>query len=616
MEANFHIGNEATLAEFRTTWTGGRILDQLNDLGGKMCVTWAVGVGKSVNIDQVIAVTIEEKRYDLVIALFPTRRLIDERAWIKQPPSNYKIVNLKPRPQEDCGPERDATWQHLASRGLGALGRNAVCGKCPHHETCPWPSQLGFALDGTQVIFGAQAHLDCNPSFVQQCMTWVGAKRVLLILDEDNFILKNQGREITRQALEQFCEVLAELESSIQSDDHRQWLYLCQTLQTCQKTEDLRTPDWFFPWFDSTWAYAVQALGWRKFGEQFRFLGFELRLFGQSAMDSRERDYHGNLKFSVSIGLSSDVIVYSASTQLDLLQFRLGQAFPSPFQDYRFNHSETVWYNLASRIGMLSYYNRNAPQILDFFAQLIAVRLREGRRILCIAKKSLQRVCAEQLQARLGALGCSDCRVIAVVDGSESVEATNVVPIISFGAIGTNSFEAFDCAYCLTGYYVNEEVLSTTVQSLRASDFHIPLKISTQGNSLGNPPRRVATVRDAKDRVYDINALVQPALDYLESGTVLQAIGRVRPYTRPREIITFQCASHPTGDYTEEFSNLQQMRDYFGLLDKRQAKSSALAENIRALKARGISKASIASELQVSKRTVDRYWQAFATPTL
>ncbi len=84
------VSGEQDLAVFRRHWNGVRVLDLLTQSGGKLRIDWQVGVGKSYNIDQVIEHAIVEHCYDLVVALFPTRQLINERAWIKTPPKGIK----------------------------------------------------------------------------------------------------------------------------------------------------------------------------------------------------------------------------------------------------------------------------------------------------------------------------------------------------------------------------------------------------------------------------------------------------------------------------------------------------------------------------------------------
>ncbi len=145
----------------------------------------------------------------------------------------------------------------------------------------------------------------------------------------------------------------------------------------------------------------------------------------------------------------------------------------------------------------------------------------------------------------------------------------NVVPLIHYGMIGTNLFEEFDCAYCLTGYYVTEDAINGILQDILGSDMQIPLQISNEGR----PLRRKAGVLNHADHIYDLHALAQHALDHLEMDTVLQAVGRVRPYTKPREVITFQCAGHPDLDYTGEFTSIGEARKHFDILGSRSAQT-------------------------------------------
>ena len=170
--------------------------------------------------------------------------------------------------------------------------------------------------------------------------------------------------------------------------------------------------------------------------------------------------------------------------------------------------------------------------------------------------------------------------------------------------IGTNLFEEFDCAYCLTGYYVTENAIDGILQDLLRSDMHIPLQISNEGR----PLRRKAGVLNQGDRIYDIHELAQHALDHLEMDTVLQAVGRVRPYTKPREVITFQCAGHPDLEYTREFTSLGEARKHFDILGSRSAKTAELGSQIQEARRNGMKQREVALQLGVCTRTIKRYW--------
>src|SRR5512139_2342099 len=105
------ISGPEQLADFRNHWDGKRMLELLQQHNGRLRVDWAVGVGKSFNIDLTIEEAIRSERYDLVIALFPTRQIIEERKWVAGPPSDVRIINLKPRPESSCGPDMNCRWR-------------------------------------------------------------------------------------------------------------------------------------------------------------------------------------------------------------------------------------------------------------------------------------------------------------------------------------------------------------------------------------------------------------------------------------------------------------------------------------------------------------------------
>jgi hypothetical protein len=176
--------------------------------------------------------------------------------------------------------------------------------------------------------------------------------------------------------------------------------------------------------------------------------------------------------------------------------------------------------------------------------------------------------------------------------------------------VGINLFQDFDCAYCLTGYYVSEDVVNTVLQDVLASDGHIPIKIETGGM----PRRRRAGVVDSSHRLYDIERLAQLALEQQEMDVVLQAVGRVRPYTRPREVITFQCAVHPQLTYTLEFHNIGEARKFFGVPSRRNQSQLHNIERIKVSKGKGLTQLETAEKNGLSIRTVKRYWNSREVP--
>jgi hypothetical protein len=111
-----------------------------------------------------------------------------------------------------------------------------------------------------------------------------------------------------------------------------------------------------------------------------------------------------------------------------------------------------------------------------------------------------------------------------------------------------------------------------------------------------------------EDRIYDLHKLSQWALDLQEMDTVLQAVGRVRPYTKPREIITFQCAGHPDFEYSREFTSIGEARHHFGIIGRRSAQTAQLCSLVQDAKTKRMKQQEAASQLGVSTRTIKRYW--------
>ena len=255
----------------------------------------------------------------------------------------------------------------------------------------------------------------------------------------------------------------------------------------------------------------------------FRFLPFELSLFGRSPLDvqgaARERRCRHLPRHRRSI---SDFIIYSGTAHGGFAKYRLGRDLASPFENHVFEHPDTRWYNIASRLGTRGNFPKNSPQILDFFAGLVSRRL---------AGRPTPHACRQEVFRRV--LRSRDGEPAAGARAQEDqgdhagftirqLADPNTIPIINYGVIGTNRFERFDGAYCLTGYYVNERVVNSVLQDVLASDVRVPIEITT-----GRPPcRRRAGTLHPDDQVYDVHTLAQYALDSQEIDTVIQAVGQ------------------------------------------------------------------------------------------
>jgi hypothetical protein len=271
----------------------------------------------------------------------------------------------------------------------------------------------------------------------------------------------------------------------------------------------------------------VQRTGLRLYGPSASFPAYRLAQLGHAPVETRRRADNRDIEFA-SRPFVGDCLIFSGTADPGFTGYRLGQELASPFADYRFAHPGTRWYNIASPIGARKYFARHAPQVLDFFAGLVARRAAEGKRVLLVAKKAFVRLCAAGLADRLAGLGV-DLEIVSGGWTESRLSEARTVPLITYGMIGSNLFEYFDAAYCLTGYYVDEEAVNHGLQDAVRLDLRLPIRVETTGN----PPRRRAAVADPAHRDYDVARLAQAALEHQEHDVVVQAVGRVRPFTRP-----------------------------------------------------------------------------------
>ncbi len=287
-------------------------------------------------------------------------------------PSWVKVVNLRPRPTALCG-HLDQQWKIFEPRGLGTIGRNTLCQqKCGQFSSCFWPIQFHKTnLKGASVVFGTHAYLESNPSMLRYIADKTGANRVLLVMDEANWVMTSSRKVINQEELKLFLSILGSVEHSDGTDDIVfDWISLIEKLIKADTTT-LRDIDWALPPLPQAISSTIQHQGWNRYGQKFKCLAPNLARLCESPPLSRERVDGGISYSSPMLERIGDIVIYSASSRPALVEHRLGQKFAFPFVGHQFRHSKTQWSNLASRIGMRSYFPKNSPQILDFFATLI-----------------------------------------------------------------------------------------------------------------------------------------------------------------------------------------------------------------------------------------------------
>ncbi len=595
------IRGDAELAKFRLEQLDGvKLLGLMSNAQDRAVgVSLPVGVGKSFAIDNLIETIIVSGAFDLVICMAPTHNILNERRWVKDPPREIKVVVLRPRPSGACGEARNNEWLGYDKSRCYQLGKRNICTGCPEKKNCYWPDQFKKTVKDAQVIFGAQAHLSRANDFIQFLVKRTGAKNPAVILDEDHACLTNYRRKVNPILLAQYRNIVA----AIGGNGLESYVYKTGLLLVAP-TSDLRSWDWSFPPLDPGIQICIQEAGYRKHGVQFRDLGFALQEFGRSPLASREKNMACEILYAAPPLIDHDLFLFTANNQRRLLEFRLGRPISLPFEGYTFSHPGSSFHNIKRYLGAKCYFPRNAKEILDFFARLAASRISQGRRVLLVSKKVSKPFCVAQLQARFDALGHEHITVIGEGYDRAALDNPHVIPIIHYGMVGVNDFASYDAVYCLNSFYIHAGLLDGVLQDVLGADGRVDLEIRHRRGA-----GRSAGTKHDRDRVYDVDALSGQALKALERDTVIQAVGRVRPFTKPREVITFQA-----DDMAEvmpgvvDFKNLAEARAHFGIELPSKEKLARRADEVRAMRAAGLRQRQVAEQLHVTVRTVQRYW--------
>jgi hypothetical protein len=252
--------------------------------------------------------------------------------------------------------------------------------------------------------------------------------------------------------------------------------------------------------------------------------------------------------------------------------------------------------------GAAEFFQDNACRLLDFFAALVARNIEEGKRTLLVSRKCFLPWCRSALQRRLQDLVGSPMEIVTGDWDQHDLAAPGGVALINYGVSGINLFEQFEAAYCLNSYYVPPQAIAGAVQDIESSKYRYPFSIVTDGN----PPRRRVTVEIPTNIEPITRRIAQLVLDQKEAEVVIQAVGRVRPFTSPREVITQHCSDLPGVPSLFEFRTLSQARDFFLVKTPKQARIEERRQQAAALRASGCQLKVIAACLKVSLATVKR----------
>jgi hypothetical protein len=716
------------LNTFRQKYSGEWVLNEvLKSI--KALLRWPIGVGKSYNIDSLIEASLKKDAFDVIIVLAPRVSILKERKLIQNNLSNGDggVVFLRGRNEAGCPPALNAAWKKIESKGLGLIGRQKICRSCNKKAKCFWLNQYDKKrLKNANVIFATQQQIVNNPQFIEYLLNQTGAKSHLVVYDEADMLLNPLKPKILLvEDIRNFLEVL---ETSISYEIFkgrqkkstyklikfvRKLLIEIDPKEDGDEDEDKLTPREYndagelLAKLDYGWWAALQKLGYKQLGDYFKFIMPELRwLFNNAEKAKAEILENGDIAYHREPFYGDNYVIYSGFTSHNFICQRLkNYEIEDSFAAFKFGRLDTKFYNIADKKGMQTYFPGNKNSILYFFACLTIKRIKEGKKVLYISKKMFTKICVRTLNKLFAQLGHPELKVTNRKKfTSKQLCDPNVIPLITYGSVGVNDFQEFDCAYCLNGYYtsdihiwpyldeyvkskeelrlmiVNEEgdgkhwaegtirrrpVLFRNVDSYEKQG-EVRKASMDEKREMGHSIESAQYYLDNRQKVWDkkideasfsseltrleydengsnsklftrqfhaeksnfdklkVNSINNQlmirdidwfqffafnVLEFLETNTVLQAIGRVRPFTKPREIITFQIPIVDTQMIkpNETFHSIAAARDFFDIETARQGKANETAKIVKKATSRGMTVLEITERYGISKSTVYRY---------
>lgn len=566
----------------------------------------AVGVGKSVAAEELLLWPLLHERFNQVIYLAPTWNILNERvARLRAAEGLPPWMVVKARPHEQCG-ELNQAWEQHERASCTTLAKEVLCRKqCAHYDdgSCVWPDQW-INKEGVGLVLAPEQHALLNRSFVPFVMQVTEATRPLVILDEAQLLDAKFELRVTRREVEQFGMALRRARSKQDGlgAPRRLWLKsISGLLATSSELDYQRGRYDFVPWLHRH-AFAIQKAGWKAFGRDFRYCGYDLTQLMWSRRDERwvEDD---EFVFIARPYLRCHVLLLSASVTADYAGHRLGTSrVASPFEETRFAHTGSRIFNLRDRCGADTHFPANHKRILDSFALLIARNVLEGRTTVVISRKKTKAFCAKYLQERLAGWGLE---VTFLAKEGAVLPATpnpRIIPVLHYGILGTNDYSEYESAYCLNSYYVSPNTLNDNLQEFEPETYRVRLGI----RSGPDRKRRVVIEKRADGDAARLH-LAQLYLNKLEVDPVIQVAGRVRFMTKAREVVFFQMAD--LGAEVEgcrDVRSLGELREEMGLPDPKDVDRLVEGKSGRRLMQEGLTAAEAADRLGISRETLFR----------
>jgi len=465
---------------------------------------------------------------------------------------------------------------------------------------CSWPDQLDRIDSGTRLLVLTEQYLVLNPLLIQQVRERVKPDRSLVIFDEALFLGLPIVRHFSRSELEHFREALTKAfeiahrgKAGIET-----WIDgIGFLLDRDVGLENLRH---FWGGQLNFNVLAAQEAGQLMFGSKFRYLASELELLNSRVTIGQWRD-DDNFEIAVRVDTQgSDVLVLAPYVDAEVVEERLARPVVQLFSGIVFRHSASRILNIADPIGTAATLSSpdHFDRVVDFFLALVLRNVaRRWRTVLVTRKKFVSRVITriEQISAALG-------RPVQCILASAGKSLDHCLPediaVINYGIVGVNNLQHFNALYCIGGYYARSDHLNDVYQQSLPPESRVPIGVRMEGR------RRKVFAADQRFSTRYHARRAEATHHMIERHVVVQAVGRIRPFTTPAEVILFQCDELSTDlGSIVEYPSLGFARRSLRVPTLAQLKQAARGEMVRARRNGGESLRAIAADCGISPST-------------
>ena len=513
------------------------------------------GEGKTRLILGALEPLVASRRFGCIHLCTSQRRIIDEVRH-KLPP--VLGVVQEARDPALCGERNDKAWNSLYKGNLAEIGKHHICEPCPNRSRCAYFNQTG---GDAPVFLQTQHYLFKNKRHVRD--------GDLIIFDETTFLQFPIRRTVPKSDFKAYLEVAKKLGAvkEIVEAGH-------ELLKTGRL---MRAP--FIPW-DNKFAF-MNAL---FTANVYNWTPFIMESPSITVTNVSDRFLYRARPFP-----DSTIIVAAHGADPKLLEYYFDRPFvdlspPIPYRD-----PKTRIVCLATSSTSKANFRDNPKSrngILSFAVKKILQNRKLNKKTLLISKVDLIPLAIQEYGKHLPK--GESLEIVDVRSDPREPDGLYTVPVIHYGVEGVNQFENYDCVICLNAFNIRPEDVEKRLDDLGLGPVSVKIVYDPWRKIVTDPPCELA----------------EAVFKLLEIDTIIQAISRIRPWTKPCEIYLAgrQEFDPDIEQVIKRYSSAIKLKNGEGL-----SNTHKLRVRILDLHAQGIKGSEISRLLKVTRQTVSKH---------